>query len=140
MEIPILTTGRAMTFQGSAQGQLMMTVPALRVAVAIVVIIFHFANLAVAKEMQAERVVVWDFQRDNDANFDTTPDGWKRRLDRQHPAYIGIQIASRSPEKTQIALDAQGTLAAWLRRAVAGREATSPNLPHPLWLACSIGP
>ncbi len=73
------------------------------------------ASLAHAQDMQAERIYNWDFQRDNDANFDQTPDSWKRRLDRQHPAYIDIRIASRVPEKSRIALEAQATLAVWMR-------------------------
>lgn len=78
-------------------------------------------SLAPAKDMQAERVYNWDFQRDNDANFDQKPDGWKRRLDREHPAYIDMRIASRVPEKSQIALEAQGTLANWMRTWETGR-------------------
>jgi len=81
----------------------------------IVCITAVLASLAQAKDIQAERVYNWDFQRDNDANFDQKPDDWKRRLDREHPAYIDIRITSRVPEKSQIALEAQGTLAIWMR-------------------------
>ncbi|MCC7337908.1 MAG: hypothetical protein IT422_22700 [Pirellulaceae bacterium] len=81
----------------------------------IVCITAVLASLAQAKDIQAERVYNWDFQRDNDANFDQKPDDWKRRLDREHPAYIDMRITSRVPDKAQIALEAQGTLAIWMR-------------------------
>ena len=88
---------------------------------AIVGITVALASPAHAKEIQAERIYNWDFQRDNDANFDQKPDGWKRRLDREHPAYIDMHLASRVPKKSQIALEAQGTLAIWMRTWETGR-------------------
>ncbi|MEO8271790.1 MAG: hypothetical protein ABI557_18850, partial [Aureliella sp.] len=87
----------------------------------IVGLIVVFASLAHAKDMHAERIFDWDFQRDNDANFDQKPDDWKRRLDREHPAYIEMRIASRTPEQSQMALEAQGTLAVWMRTWETGR-------------------
>jgi hypothetical protein len=66
-----------------------------------------------AKDSGAERVQHWGFQRDSDHNFDQKPDGWKRRQDRQHPAYVEIRIAPRSQETARTALAAQSTLANW---------------------------
>jgi hypothetical protein len=70
---------------------------------------------AIAKDNGAERVQHWGFQRDSDHNFDQKPDGWKRRQDRQHPAYIEMRIAPRSQETARTALAAQSTLANWYR-------------------------
>ncbi len=87
----------------------------------IVGITLVFASLGEAKDIRAERVYNWDFQRDNDINFDSLPDGWKRRLDREHPSYIDMRIVPRSPEASRVALQAQGTLATWMRTWETGR-------------------
>ncbi len=88
---------------------------------AIVGIICALASPSSGKERRAERIYHWDFQRDSDRNFDQKPDGWKRRQDRQHPAYIDMRIAARSPETARIALEAQSTLAAWMYMWESGR-------------------
>lgn len=92
-------------------------------------------SLGEAKDLRAERVYNWDFQRDNDVNFDLLPDDWKRRLDREHPSYIDMRIAPRSPAASLVALQAQGTLASWIRAWETGRwqenyvaETMPPNL------------
>lgn len=94
-------------------------------------------SLAEAKDLRAERVYKWDFQRDNDINFDLLPDDWKRRLDREHPSYIDMRIAPRSPEASLVALQAQGTLATWIHAWETGRweanyiaETMPPDLAH----------
>ncbi len=94
---------------------------ASRYLLAIVSIIGVLTSPASSRENQAERVFNWDFQRDSDRNFDQKPDGWKRRQDRKHPAYIDMRIATRSPETARIALDAQSTIAAWMLAWKTGR-------------------
>jgi len=42
----------------------------------------------------------WTFSRNEDVDFDDTPDRWKRQRDRQHPAYLSIRIQPRD-EATQ---------------------------------------
>jgi len=46
-------------------------------------------------EQRLRNVFTCDFQSDHDQNADRQPDGWRRRKDRHHPAYIGAQIVSR---------------------------------------------
>ncbi|MCA9131978.1 MAG: hypothetical protein KDA45_02440 [Planctomycetales bacterium] len=77
----------------------------------IVGIFLLFASQAAAQDLHADKVYGWDFQRADDSNFDSIPDGWKRRQDRLHPAYIDMRIEPRDAEQAQGALAAQATLA-----------------------------
>ncbi|MCA9193619.1 MAG: hypothetical protein KDB03_17730 [Planctomycetales bacterium] len=63
-----------------------------------------------ANDLEAEKLYFWDFQRDSDRDFNQFPDGWQRRRDRQHPAYVGMSIIARNPAMTDAVLEAQGTL------------------------------
>ncbi len=87
----------------------------------IVSIIGILTSPASGKEYQAERIYSWNFQLDSDRNFDQKPDGWKRRQDRAHPAYIDMRITSRSPETAREVIDAQATLASWMHAWKTGR-------------------
>ncbi len=112
--IPIFSSGK-------------MQIPVLRMrcdhsyCLVIVGIMVILTSPASGKEYQAERIYSWNFQIDSDRNFDQKPDGWKRRQDRQHPAYIEMRIATRSPETAKIAIEAQSTLAGWMQAWKTGR-------------------
>lgn len=59
-----------------------------------------------AQDLAVDRVQSWEFQR-NDLNpSDQWPKGWKRRQDREHPAYLAIKVVPKNPE----ALAAASTL------------------------------
>jgi hypothetical protein len=47
---------------------------------------------------QFRTVFSCDFQSMHDQNADRQPDGWRRRRDRNHPAYIAAEIVSRDAE------------------------------------------
>ncbi len=64
-----------------------------------------------AQDLLAEKILRWDFQREQDRNQDSKPDGWRRILDREHPHYVDILIQPRNPEYAKPAKEAQATLA-----------------------------
>lgn len=106
-------------------------IPAL---VALIIGIFSVsASQASNRTLQAEKLYCWSFQRAEDANFNSMPDGWKRRLDRQHPAYIEMRIQPRDAQISQAALAAQSTLSSWLHAWEVGYWDTRyvPEAPQP---------
>ncbi len=66
-------------------------------------IVFVFLNCttALGQDLQAEKVLEWNFQRSDDKNLDKEPDGWRRRRDRQHPAYIESKIVPRDENRAR---------------------------------------
>ncbi len=78
------------------------------------VIVVFFATLnsvSIGQDLLAERIYSWDFQRDEDQNTDLEPDGWRRLRDRQHPAYVRMQISPRDAQRSAAALHEQLLLA-----------------------------
>ncbi len=54
-----------------------------------------------------------DFTRAEDANSDGWPDGWRRRTDREHPAYNTMQVGNRSPISDEELLALRRSLTQW---------------------------
>src|SRR5690606_37731145 len=69
----------------------------------IVVLFLDWSSGLHAQDLQAEKIHGWDFQRDDDRNLDQEPDGWRRRRDRQHPAYVSSRIVSRDEQRARAA-------------------------------------
>lgn len=80
-----------------------------------------FASSARAQSLHAEKIISWNFRKQDDSNLDRKPDGWKRRRDREHPAYIQMAIVAKNAEKDYIAKSAQLTLARALHSYKTGR-------------------
>ncbi|MCA9131157.1 MAG: hypothetical protein KDB22_28935, partial [Planctomycetales bacterium] len=73
-------------------------------------IVFFFPNLtsrAWSQRLEAETILSWDFRRQDDTNLDQLPDGWKRRRDREHPAFVKMQITAKDPERDRASKSAQ---------------------------------
>lgn len=65
-----------------------------------IVLVFHAGASGVwGQDLQIEQIYEWGFQKADDRNVDQEPDGWRRRRDRQHPAYISSKIVSRDPSR-----------------------------------------
>lgn len=64
-----------------------------------IVLVFLNCTTALGQDLRAEKIQGWDFQRQDDQNHDKDPDGWRRRRDRQHPAYIISRIVPRDQQR-----------------------------------------
>jgi len=51
-----------------------------------------------AQDLKVDRVQSWEFQRSDLNPSDQWPKGWKRRQDREHPAYLIMKVVPRNPE------------------------------------------
>lgn len=51
--------------------------------------------------LSQDEIAQYRFQRDEDQNFDGFPDGWTRHHDRQHPAYLPIQVVPHDAQLKQ---------------------------------------
>ncbi|MEZ6133883.1 MAG: hypothetical protein R3C53_03125 [Pirellulaceae bacterium] len=87
---------------------------------AIVVVLTVLASVTSGQDLRAEKIHGWDFQRSDDRNADLEPDGWRRRRDRAHPAYIEMKIASRDPARAAAAIEEQMLLARLLHAFQSG--------------------
>jgi hypothetical protein len=63
-----------------------------------------------AQDLEADRIQSWEFQRSDLNPSDQWPKGWKRRQDRDHPAYLSMKIVPRDLAAAAAASEAQGTL------------------------------
>lgn len=54
-----------------------------------------------------------DFNRTEDVNADGWPDGWRRRTDREHPAYTTMQFGNRSPISAEELQAVRRSLTQW---------------------------
>jgi hypothetical protein len=88
-----------------------------------------------SQDLTAERVYKWDFKRSDVRVSDQWPEGWKRRHDRQHPAYIDIRVVPRNPIIASAAIEAQPTLSQlwtiWETRRL-GASYNPERLPQPV--------
>lgn len=103
--------------------------------IAFIVAYFSLLPTCGAKELLAEKIARWDFQRAEDKNLDGRPDGWKRVLDRDHPDYIDLKIQPRDEKAGIAAKRAQATMAKMMHRIETGdftsnyvAEVLPPNL------------
>ncbi len=64
-----------------------------------IVLVFLNCTTVLGQDLRAEKIQGWDFQRQDDQNHDKEPDGWRRRRDRQHPAYIVAKIVPRDRQR-----------------------------------------
>ncbi|MBX3422446.1 MAG: hypothetical protein KF752_12910 [Pirellulaceae bacterium] len=82
-----------------------------------VAIVLFFAGLtsgqihADSHRQAAKAVFQCNFQSGYDANSDRQPDGWRRRRDRHHPAYLTAEIVPRNPQQFREAQSTQILLA-----------------------------
>lgn len=77
---------------------------------------FSNSRLVAADELHAEKILAWEFQRNEDRNNDQWPDGWRRRAGRDFPAYIPVRIQPRDPELARVARDAEPVLSRlWMK-------------------------
>jgi hypothetical protein len=51
-----------------------------------------------AQDLEVDRVQSWEFQRSDLNPSDQWPKGWKRRQDREHPAYLTMKVVPRNPD------------------------------------------
>ncbi len=65
---------------------------------------------ATAGQPRAERIYEWSFRQSDDLNSDLWPDGWKRRRDLRHPAYIEMQIVARDASVASQVSESRRTL------------------------------
>ncbi len=82
-----------------------------------------------AQDLAVDRVQSWEFQRSDLNPSDQWPKGWKRRQDREHPAYLTMKVVPRNPE----AAAAAGTLNKFWAMYEAGKLSAdyNPELPPP---------
>ena len=55
-------------------------------------------NTAAAQDLEVDRAQSWEFQRSDLNPSDQWPKGWKRRQDREHPAYLTMKVVPRNPD------------------------------------------
>ena len=71
---------------------------------------------AQADDLHAEKILAWEFQRNEDRNNDQWPDGWRRRAGRDFPAYIPVRIQPRDVEMARAAREAEPVLSRlWMK-------------------------
>jgi hypothetical protein len=51
-----------------------------------------------AQDLEVDRVQSWEFQRSDVNPSDQWPKGWKRRQDREHPAYLMMKVVPRDAD------------------------------------------
>ena len=80
-----------------------------------------------AQDLEVDQVQSWKFQRSDLNPSDQWPKGWKRRQDREHPAYLTMKVVPRYPDAT----NAASTLSLLWRKFESGRltVADNPELP-----------
>ncbi|QEG40697.1 hypothetical protein [Roseimaritima ulvae] len=74
----------------------------------------------------------WDFDRHDDRDFDTWPDGWQRRSGRNYPEYVAIDIQSAETALETFAKAADAKLLPWwvqTRLKLAATPNWLPGLP-----------
>ena len=74
-----------------------------------------------ADELHAEKILAWEFQRNEDRNNDQWPDGWRRRTGRDFPAYIPVRVQPRDAEIAQVVRDAEPVLSRLWMKYQSGR-------------------
>ncbi len=75
----------------------------------------HGLAFATQGDQQSQLIQVWDFGRNEDRNRDRWPDVWKRRVGREHPKYLPVQIVARHADRQADADSARRLLARfWL--------------------------
>ena len=80
-----------------------------------------------AQDLEVDLVQAWEFQR-NDLNpSDQWPKGWKRRQDRDHPAYLAMKVVPRNPAAASAASKSQGTLSLLWDKYESGSITAPPN-------------
>ena len=82
-----------------------------------------------AQDLEADLVQAWEFQRSELNLSDQWPKGWKRRQDRDHPAYLIMKVVPRDPSAATAATKAQGTLSLLWDKYESGRL-TEPQNPE----------
>lgn len=80
-----------------------------------------------AQDIEADRVQSWEFQRSDLNPSDQWPKGWKRRQDRDHPAYLVMKVVPRDPAAATAATKSQGTLSLLWDKYESGRITEPPN-------------
>lgn len=89
------------------------------------------------QDLTAESLYFWDFKRSDVRISDQWPVGWKRRHDRQHPAYVDIRVVPRDPLLASAALEARPAFAqlwaVWKNRDLA-TTFNPERIPQPVML------
>ncbi len=81
------------------------------------------------QDLAADRVQSWEFQRSDLNPSDQWPKGWKRRQDREHPAYLTMKVVPRNPEA---AAAAKTLIQLWANYSNGKLKAEyNPELPPP---------
>ncbi len=88
-----------------------------------------------AQDLEADLLQAWEFQRSDLNPSDQWPKGWKRRQDRDHPAYLVMKVVPRNPAAATAATKSQGTLSLLWDKYESGNITTPPNperIPAPV--------
>ena len=80
-----------------------------------------------AQDLEVDHVQSWQFQRSDLNPSDQWPKGWKRRQDREHPAYVTMKVVPRYPE----AATAASTLNVLWRKFESGSLTIDSNAELP---------
>ncbi len=122
------------TLQNSTQPlSLFSSVRAARAFVCVAVIVCGYS--LPAQDLEADLVQAWEFQRSDLNPSDQWPKGWKRRQDREHPAYLVMKVVPRDPDVATAATKSQGTLSLLWDKYESGRIDTPQNperVPKPI--------
>ncbi len=87
--------------------------------------------------LTAESLQTWEFKRSDVRASDQWPEGWKRRHDRQHPAYVEMSVVPRNPLLASAVVESQATFShlwtVWENRDLAttfNPERIPPQVMH----------
>ncbi len=80
-----------------------------------------------AQDLEADLVQAWEFQRSDLNPSDQWPKGWKRRQDRDHPAFLVMKVVPRNPAAAIAATKSQGTLSLLWDKYESGNLMTPQN-------------